>query len=96
MTKVTVPEDYRLAELKNKYIVFTDPEITYNTFYMTKILDRTIINNTEEEWEIQYYRSALLIFLIQDYLIFLKIILLLLKALCINIQSTTTVIFSVQ
>ena len=40
--KVTVPEDYRLAELKNKYIVFTDPEITYNTFYMTKILDRTI------------------------------------------------------
>lgn len=48
--KVTVPEDYRLAELKNKYIVFTDPEITYNTFYMTKILDRTIIN-TEEGME---------------------------------------------
>lgn len=48
--KVTVPEDYRLAELENKYIVFTDPEITYNTFYMTKILDRTIIN-TEEGME---------------------------------------------
>lgn len=48
--KVTVPEDYKLAELENKYIVFTDPEITYNTFYMTKILDRTIIN-TEEGME---------------------------------------------
>ena len=45
--KVTVPEDYKLAELENKYIVFTDPEITYNTFYITKILDRTIINTEE-------------------------------------------------
>lgn len=48
--KVTVPEDYKLAELKNNYIVFTDPEITYNTFYMTKLLDRTIVN-TEEGME---------------------------------------------
>lgn len=45
--KATVPEDYKLAELENKYIVFTDPEITYNTFYMTKLLDRTIINTEE-------------------------------------------------
>lgn len=45
--KYTVPEDYKLAELENKYIVFTDPEITYNTFYMTKILDRTIVNTEE-------------------------------------------------
>ncbi len=36
--------------IKNKYIVFTDPESTYNTFYMTKLLDRTIVN-TEEGME---------------------------------------------
>jgi len=45
--KLTVPEDYKLAKLENKYIVFTDPEITYNTFYMTKLLNRTIVNTEE-------------------------------------------------
>lgn len=45
--KLTVTEDYKLAKLENKYIVFTDPEITYNTFYMTKLLNRTIVNTEE-------------------------------------------------
>lgn len=45
--KLTIPEDYKLAKLENKYIVFTDPEITYNTFYMTKLLNRTIVNTEE-------------------------------------------------
>lgn len=40
-------EDYRLKDLKDSYIVFSDPEITYNTFYMTKLLKRDIVNSTE-------------------------------------------------
>ena len=43
----TQEEDYKLKDLKNSYIVFTDPEIRYSTLTITKFLNRKIINTTE-------------------------------------------------
>lgn len=40
-------KDYKLKDLENSYIVFTDPEIRYSTLTITKFLDRKIINTTE-------------------------------------------------
>ena len=46
-TQFTQGKDYKLKDLKNSYIVFTDPEIRYSTLTITKFLDRKIINTTE-------------------------------------------------
>lgn len=51
-SKQNLPDQFKLNKLNNKYIVFSDPELRYNTFYITKILDRKIIN-TEENFK--YY-----------------------------------------
>ena len=39
------PKEYKLKDLKNKYITFSDDEIRYNTFTITKILDRDIVKD---------------------------------------------------
>lgn len=43
--KAEVPKEYELKDLKNKYITFSDDEITYNMFSITKILDRNIVKD---------------------------------------------------
>ena len=40
-----VPQSYPLNKLKNKYITFSDPELRFNTFYITKILDRDVVTD---------------------------------------------------
>lgn len=45
--KGSIPTEYPLESLKNKFITFSDNEIRYNTFTITKILDRNIINNED-------------------------------------------------
>lgn len=39
------PKIYDLKKLDNKYITFSDPELRFNSFYITKIVDRNIINS---------------------------------------------------
>lgn len=43
--KGKTPKEYSLKKLKNKYVVFSDDEIRYNTFTITKILDRDVIKD---------------------------------------------------
>ena len=43
--KGKTPKEYSLKKLKNKYVVFSDDEIRYNTFTITKILDRNVIKD---------------------------------------------------
>lgn len=43
--KGKTPKEYELKSLKNKYITFSDDEIRYNTFTITKILDRDIVKD---------------------------------------------------
>lgn len=43
--KGKTPKEYSLKKLKNKYVVFSDGEIRYNTFTITKILDRDVIKD---------------------------------------------------
>lgn len=43
--KAEVPKQYSLKKLNNKFVVFSDPEIRYNTFYITKILNREVIKD---------------------------------------------------
>lgn len=43
--KGEIPKEYKLKDLKNKYITFSDDEIRYNTFTITKILDRDIVKD---------------------------------------------------
>lgn len=43
--KGEIPREYKLKALKNKYITFSDNEIRYNTFTITKILDRDIVKD---------------------------------------------------
>lgn len=43
--KSKTPKEYSLKKLKNKYVVFSDDEIRYNTFTITKILDRDVIKD---------------------------------------------------
>lgn len=43
--KGKTPMEYSLKKLKNKYVVFSDDEIRYNTFTITKILDRDVIKD---------------------------------------------------
>ncbi len=43
--KGKTPKEYFLKKLKNKYVVFSDDEIRYNTFTITKILDRDVIKD---------------------------------------------------
>lgn len=43
--KGKTPKEYSLKKLKNKYVVFSDNEIRYNTFTITKILDRDVIKD---------------------------------------------------
>ena len=45
--KGSSPKDYKIKSLKDKYITFTDDEIRYNTFTITKILDRDVIKDEE-------------------------------------------------
>lgn len=45
--KGETPKEYPLNNLKNKYITFSDDEIRYNTFSITKILDRAVIKDEE-------------------------------------------------
>lgn len=40
-----IPTQFKLNKLQNKYVTFSDPELRFNTFYVTKILDREIIDN---------------------------------------------------
>ena len=49
--KQNLPTQYKLNKLQNKYVTFSDPELRFNTFYITKILDREI-NNTEASFKI--------------------------------------------
>ena len=39
------PKIYDLKKLDNKYITFSDPELRFNSFYITKIVNRNIINS---------------------------------------------------
>jgi zinc protease len=41
------PDEYSINKTKNKYVTFTDPEITTTIFYITKIVDREIIKTKE-------------------------------------------------
>ncbi|WP_294530076.1 M16 family metallopeptidase [uncultured Fusobacterium sp.] len=43
--KGKTPKEYSLKKLKNKYVAFSDDEIRYNTFTITKILDRDVIKD---------------------------------------------------
>ena len=43
--KGKTPKEHSLKKLKNKYVVFSDDEIRYNTFTITKILDRDVIKD---------------------------------------------------
>jgi zinc protease len=43
--KGSSPKDYKIKSLKDKYITFADDEIRYNTFTITKILDREVIKD---------------------------------------------------
>lgn len=43
--KGKTPKEYSLKKLKNKYVVFSDDEIRYNTFTITKTLDRDVIKD---------------------------------------------------
>lgn len=43
--KGKTPKEYSLKKLKNKYVVFSDDEIRYNTFTIAKILDRDVIKD---------------------------------------------------
>lgn len=43
--KAEIPREYELKDLKNKYITFSDDEIRYNTFTITKILDRAVVKD---------------------------------------------------
>lgn len=43
--KGKTPKEYSLKKLKNKYVVFSDDEIRYNTFTITKIFDRDVIKD---------------------------------------------------
>lgn len=45
--KGSSPKDYKIKSLKDKYVTFTDDEIRYNTFTITKILDREVIKDEE-------------------------------------------------
>ena len=45
--KGSSPKDYKIKSLKDKYITFADDEIRYNTFTITKILDREVIKDEE-------------------------------------------------
>lgn len=45
--KGATPKEYKLNDLKNKYVTFSDDEIRYNTFTITKILDRNVIKDEE-------------------------------------------------
>ncbi|WP_291256082.1 pitrilysin family protein [Fusobacterium sp.] len=47
MVKGSVPKEYEIKDLKNKFITFSDDEIRYNSFSITKILDRDVINSEE-------------------------------------------------
>lgn len=40
-----IPKDFELKKLTDKYITFSDPELRFNSFYITKIVDRDIVNN---------------------------------------------------
>lgn len=40
-------KEFKLKDLKNSYIVFTDPEIRYSTLTITKFLDRKLIDTVE-------------------------------------------------
>lgn len=46
-TQFTQGKDFKLKDLKNSYVVFTDPEIRYSTLTITKFLDRKIIDSIE-------------------------------------------------
>ena len=43
--KGSSPKDYKIKSFKDKYVTFTDDEIRYNTFTITKILDREVIKD---------------------------------------------------
>ena len=45
--KYTAPTQYTINKLKNKYEVFTDPEVTNTTLYISKIFDREIIKSPD-------------------------------------------------
>ncbi len=45
--KGETPREYKLKKLKDKYVTFSDNEIRYNTFTITKILDRSIIKDRD-------------------------------------------------
>lgn len=47
MVKGSIPKEYEIKDLKNKFITFSDDEIRYNSFSITKILDRDVINSEE-------------------------------------------------
>lgn len=47
MVKGSIPKEYEIKDLKNKFITFSDDEIRYNSFSITKILDRNVINSEE-------------------------------------------------
>lgn len=47
MVKGSIPKKYEIKDLKNKFITFSDDEIRYNSFSITKILDRDVINSEE-------------------------------------------------
>ncbi|WP_291259779.1 pitrilysin family protein [Fusobacterium sp.] len=47
MVKGSIPKEYEIKDLKNKFITFSDNEIRYNSFSITKILDRDVINSEE-------------------------------------------------
>lgn len=46
--KYTAPTQYNINKLKNKYEVFTDPEITNTTIYISKVFDREVIKSPED------------------------------------------------
>ncbi|MGF6907344.1 M16 family metallopeptidase [Fusobacterium sp. PH5-44] len=46
-TEYTKPTQYTINKLKNRYEVFTDPEITGTSLYISKVFDREIIKSPE-------------------------------------------------
>lgn len=67
--KGETPKEYSLNNLKNKYITFSDDEIRYNTFTITKILDRAVIKD-EESMKKLLLTSCFLILSTLDLLIY--------------------------